>query len=266
MAEKKENKDKNILTSLNHALKIMDLLSVRSNLGVTEISRYTGYDKSSVYKMLYTMQHRGYVIKTDDARYALSSKLSANGSPAASRQSVVDVAAPFIKRLRDKCGETVLLGVLNINGKVIFTYKEEGTQEDSIRTRTAYEIDSYTNAAGKLLLSGLDAPMQDTIINSLTLFPHTPNTVRDKTLLIKELEALKSADFAEQYDENYIGHSDLAAPIRDNTSRCIAAISIACPTDRAKEKRDEFLPLLLESASSISTQMGYAGNQQKEHA
>ena len=63
MSTSEHPKDKNILSSLNHALKIMDLLSVRSNLGVTEISRITGYDKSSVYKMLYTMQHRGYVVK-----------------------------------------------------------------------------------------------------------------------------------------------------------------------------------------------------------
>ena len=58
MADSGSHKDKNILSSLNHALKIMDLLSVRSNLGVTEISRSTGYDKASVYKMLYTMQHQ----------------------------------------------------------------------------------------------------------------------------------------------------------------------------------------------------------------
>ena len=123
MGDSAVHKDKNILSSLNHALKIMDLLSVHSNLGVSEISRITGYDKSSVYKMLYTMQHRGYVVKTDGARYALSSKLAANGGQALARQNVTDVAAPHIRRLRDACGETVLVGMLNINGKVIFTGK-----------------------------------------------------------------------------------------------------------------------------------------------
>ena len=257
MAEKAGSKDKNILSSLNHALKIMDLLSVRSNLGVTEISRITGYDKSSVYKMLYTMQHRGYVIKTDDARYALSSKLSANGSQAIARQNVVDVAAPHIRRLRDKSGETVLLGVLNMNGKVIFTYKEEGTQEDSIRTRTAYEIDSYTNAAGKLLLAHLEKPLQESILNGIRIFPLTPYTVPDQAALLSQLEALRDAGYAEQYDENYYGHADLASLIRDESGRCIASVSIACSTDKLKEKRDEFLPLLLETASRISGGMGY---------
>ena len=250
-------KDKNILSSLNHALKIMDLLSVRSNLGVTEISRITGYDKSSVYKMLYTMQHRGYVVKTDGARYALSSKLSVNGGQAAERQNVVDVAAPYMKELRDRCGETVLLGVLNVNGKLIFTCKEEGLSEDSIRTRTAYEMAAYTNSSGKILLANLDETMLHSILSGIQVTAHTPNTVKDEAALLSQLEALRGANFAEQYDENYYGHSDIAVPIRDEMNRCIAALSIACPTGVLREKRDYFLPLLKETARQISEKIGW---------
>ena len=251
------HKDKNILSSLNHALKILDLLSVRSNLGVSEISRITGYDKASVYKMLYTMQHRGYVVKTADARYAISSKLSANGTQAQTRQNVVDVSVPYVRRLRDVCGQTVLLGVLNINGKVIFTYKEEGLYEDSIRTRTAYEIDAYTNASGKLLLANLDPSMQENIISGIQFYAHTPLTITDASVLSAELEKLGDASFAEQYDENFIGHADIAAPIRDESGRVIAALSIACNTEILKEQRELFLPLLLDSANAISREMGW---------
>ena len=257
MATSELHKDKNILSSLNRALKIMDLLSVRSNMGVTEISRITGYDKSSVYKMLYTMQHRGYVTKTEDARYSLSSKLSANGGQALARQNVVDVAAPYMRALRDECGETVLLGVLNINGKVIFTSKEEGLSAESIRTRTAYEIDSYTNAAGKLLLANLDQPMLKSILSGIQLYPHTPNTVTDEAALIEQLSALREACFAEQYDENYFGHGDIAAPLWDESGRCIASLSIACPTSVLQERHEVFLPLLLNAAEGISAEMGW---------
>ena len=257
MAGEGSHKDKNILSSLNHALKIMDLLSVRSNLGVTEISRITGYDKASVYKMLYTMQHRGYVIKTEDARYSLSSKLAANGGQALARQNVTDVAAPYMRSLRDACGETVLLGVLNINGKVIFTCKEEGLSPDSIRTRTAYEIDAYTNAAGKLLLANLNRQMQKNILSGIQFYSHTPATITDEESLLSELDALKDASFAEQYNENYYGHGDIACPIRDESGRCIAALSIACNTELLKEKKDIYLPLLIEASDAVSTEMGY---------
>ena len=257
MDDNAPRKDKNILSSLNHALKIMDLLSVRSNLGVTEISRITGYDKASVYKMLYTMQHRGYVVKTEDARYSLSSKLAANGVQTQARQNIVDVATPYLRRLRDDCGETVLLGVLNINGKVIFTCKEEGRSPESIRTRTAYEIDAYTNAAGKLLLAHLDRQMLKSILEGIQIYAHTPATVPDEAALLAQLDALRGSAYAEQYDENYYGHSDIAAPVHDETGRCIATVSIAAPTEILKEKREEFLPMLMDTADRISADMGW---------
>ena len=257
MSTTEHPKDKNILSSLNHALKIMDLLSVRSNLGVTEISRITGYDKSSVYKMLYTMQHRGYVVKTDDARYALSSKLSVNGGQTLERQNVVDVAAPYMKRLRDDCGETVLLGILNVNGKLIFTSKEEGTAEDSIRIRTAYELDAYTTASGKILLANLDENMQKSILNGIRISYHTPYTVKDMESLQQQLEAVRGVAYAEQYDENYFGHSDIASPIWDETGRCISALSIACPTAVLIEKKHDFLEMLLKTSKAISKEIGW---------
>ena len=257
MTDSNSHKDKNILSSLNHALKIMDLLSVRSNLGVTEISRITGYDKASVYKMLYTMQHRGYIVKTDGARYSLSSKLAANGVQTVARQNIVDVATPYMRQLRDECGETVLLGVLNINGKVIFTCKEEGRSADSIKTRTAYEIDAYTNAAGKLLLANLDPHMLKSILGSIKIYNHTPATVPDAAALTAQLDVLRDAEYAEQYDENYFGHSDIAAPVQDETGRCVATLSIACPTEVLKEKRGDFIPMLLDTADKISADMGW---------
>ena len=168
-------------------------------------------------------------------------------------------AAPHIRRLRDECGETVLLGVLNINGKVIFTCKEEGLSPDSIRTRTAYEIDSYTNAAGKLLLANLDPQMLKSILSGIRFYAHTPATVSDEDSLLSQLDALRDASYSEQYDENYFGHSDIAAPVRDESGRCIATVSIACPTEVLREKREVFLPLLLNTAGAISADMGWIG-------
>lgn len=257
MPQPTKKKDKNILTSLNHALKVLDLLSVRDQLGVSEISRITGYDKSSVYKMLYTLEHRGYVIKTPEARYGLSGKLSGHGDQASSRQNTTDVAIPYMWRLRNDCDETVYLGVLNTNGRVIFIHKEDGRAPDSVVTRTAYEIDAYTNATGKVLLANLDMVMQESLVSAMHLQPHTERTITSAQKLMEELARLRGASWAEQYDENYVGHSDLASPIYDADGRCIAALSITCATTTLREKKEYFLPLLLQSSENISRKMGW---------
>ena len=189
-----EKKDKNILTSVNHTLKVLDLLCVRTNLGVSEISKITGYDKASVYKMLYTLQHRGYVVKDENARYNISEKL-ATGSKPAERQNLNDVAAPFMRKLRDETHESNFLGVLNTNGKVVLLNKEEGLRPDSIKTRLAYELDAYSTAQGKVLLSHLEEPFQNAVLSIIHPEPLTPYTITNKETLRKQLDEFRNKDY-----------------------------------------------------------------------
>jgi DNA-binding IclR family transcriptional regulator len=254
-----KKRNPNILTSLNRALKVLDLLSVRHDLGVSEVSRILGYDKSSVYKMLYTLEHRGYVIKSANARYQLSKKLSIYNDQETARQNILDVAIPHMRRLRDESGETVYMGVLNTNGRVIFMHKEDGRSPDSIITRTAYELDVYTNAAGKILMANLDPAMQSSLLHIIHLQAHTSRTVTSRQQLQQQFDSLRGAAWAEQYDENYIGHSDVASPLYQGDGRCVAALSIACSTATLKKSIHLFRPMLLRAAAEISRKMGWDG-------
>ena len=252
----KEYKDKNILTSVNHTLKVLDLLCVRTNLGVSEISRITGYDKASVYKMLYTLQHRGYVIKDENAKYNISEKL-ATGSKPAERHNVSDIAVPYLQRLRDLTKETIFLGVLNTNGKVVLLNIENGLCNDSLKSRLAYELDAYSTALGKLLLANLDEAFLDNVLNIIQLYPLTENTITDKEELKKQLLSYKNNQYVIQHDENYMGHSDIASAIYDENNRIVAGLSIGCTTEKLKTNKDEFIKHLLETSQTISSMMGY---------
>ena len=252
-----KKRDKNILTSLNHALKVLNLLSVRGEIGVSEIARLTGYDKSSVYKMLYTMEHRNFVVKTSRAKYQLSPKFVMLDGAEDDNRSVADVATSSMRRLRNECLESVYLGVLNTNGKVIFMCKEDGLQPHSIIAPIGYEIDAYTNATGKILLANMSSAMQESLVSRIQFRQHTARTVVSKEKLQHELDLLRGEMYAEQYDENYPGHSDIAAPIFNGEGYCIAALSIVCPSHIMKNEKSRFLPLLLQYSSGISRKMGY---------
>ena len=254
---KEKPKNKYIMSSLNNALKVLDLLTVRDNIGVAEISRLTGIDKASVYKILYTLKYRDYVSKTENAKYMVGKKLSVYVELAHNRQNIVEVAATHMRSLRNDCGESVYLGVLNTNGRVIFIHAEDGLKPDSIIARIGYEIDAYTNAGGKILLANLEALMQRAIINSLELRGRAANTITSHEELNPILDKLRDAEWAEAYDENFTGHSDLAVPLFDQSRRCIAALSIVCPTHTLRARKKEFLPWLQNTAHNISKEMGY---------
>lgn len=255
MAEKA--KSKYLLESVNNALKVLDILGIQDNIGVSEISRLSGIDKSSVFKILYTLEHRNYIYKTTDAKYRIGAKLADFGDMASGQKNVVDVAAPYMRRLRDTCHETVYLGILNTAGRVIMVHKEDGDSPDRVNTRIGYELDSYSNSMGLLLLSYLEPAMQSSLVDAVRFRPHTSKTISSKQDLLDRLKVLKGQTWAVDYDENYLGHSTLAAPIFDGTNRCIASVSIVCPTATLRSNVDEFRPHLLKATEQISRKMGF---------
>jgi DNA-binding IclR family transcriptional regulator len=72
--------DKYLLSSLSNTLDILDLLSKHEELGVSEISRELNMGKASTFRMLYTLDKKGFVFKAPDAKYRLSIKFAIYGS------------------------------------------------------------------------------------------------------------------------------------------------------------------------------------------
>ena len=62
-------KDRYLLSSLNNALCLLDLLSHASSLSLAELTHLSGMDKASVFRSLYTLEKNGYVQKLPEARY-----------------------------------------------------------------------------------------------------------------------------------------------------------------------------------------------------
>lgn len=252
-----DKNDKYLLSSVNNALKILDILSVKDDIGLAEIARISNLDKTSVFKMLYTLEHRDYVYKTADAKYRLGVKFANFGNIVANRTNLADSALPYMKRLEGLCNETVCLGVLNTNGKVIVTNLVEGTKDDHVVSRIGYEMDAYNNANGKLLLANLDESMLKSMLNFIHFQPRTPFTQTSKDILELELKNIRSQPYVEQYEQFMLNQADIAAPIRDSTGKIIAAISIVCLSENLIRNHDQYISLLCRTAEEISNKLGY---------
>ncbi|MEK7377609.1 MAG: helix-turn-helix domain-containing protein, partial [Candidatus Binatota bacterium] len=91
--------NKNFLSSLDHALVILETMS-RGPLpvGLSEISRQTGFPKTTVHRILLTLVRRGFLRKeSDTGRYQLTLKFFEVGSTAVSQLGIKDVAKPYLE-------------------------------------------------------------------------------------------------------------------------------------------------------------------------
>lgn len=249
---------KYILSSLNNALKVLDLLSIKDNLGVAEISKILNIDKTTIFKILYTLHAKDFVFKTTEKKYKLGVKFFNYGNLVSERQSVIEIAKPFMKKLSAQTGQSVFMGILNFNNLVIVLHKEEGDSPNSIKTRIGYELAPHCVAMGKVLLAYLNETQLLSILNEYEFRNYCPNTITTQTTLLTELEKVRKQGYAQDHNERYIGHSASAAPVFNNKGTCIASVSIVYSSELFDQHNDEYNQETLWAGKEISRNLGLA--------
>ena len=252
-----EKKDVYLLSSLNNSLKIIELLMVRDNIRLNDIAKLLGLNQTSVFKMLYTLERRGFVIKDNHSHYRLGNKLMAYRQLSAHWQKLADLATPSILRLWAGFQKTVLLAVMGTDDRILIIGTKTERGQDSIIARIGAGMENHTTAMGKILLAYLEPEIREAVVSRSSLTMRTEHTITDRSAFLDCLARYREQEWAVSYEENHIDHCDIAAPIFDYSGTCVAAIGIV--TDR--KSMDEFFPAfrseLLRAAFHISELLGY---------
>jgi DNA-binding IclR family transcriptional regulator len=111
---------------------------------------------------------------------------------------------------------------------------------------------------GKLLLLNYSNGELDALINEKGLPRFTKNTLSTREDLMAEIAVTRRRDYAVDDEECEMGARCIAVPLRDYTSRIVAAISVTGPTFRMDSKLQENkLSTLMEAGALLSRRLGY---------
>lgn len=69
------------------------------NLGLAELASYMNLGKSTVFRLLYTLQRKGYVSKDRNSKYHLSFKFARIGTIVTKRSNLMSLIHPFLMEL-----------------------------------------------------------------------------------------------------------------------------------------------------------------------
>lgn len=251
------SKDNYILSSVSNSLKILDLLSIKDDLSIGEICKELGFGRSSVFRMLYTLEKNQFVLKNDEGKYSLGFKFASYGVGVVKKQDIVVISKPFMRKLRDQFNETVQLGILTQSGKVVFAAKETSTLNIQMNADIWREKEAYSMASGKIMLSQLSDEDMMYYLNEYDYVQLTANTVKDKTQLLEQLRLIKEMGYATDMEESEIGLVCFAAPIFNCSGSCTASLSISGLSTRMYPMQRELINAVIKTARDISRCLGY---------
>lgn len=254
----KKKKPDQLVQSIDRAIDIIEkLVDAEKSLGVTEISNSLGLHKSTVYRLLATLDYRGYVEQDTNNRYKIGIKLFEIGAVALNTLDIRERIKPYLKQLREETRETIHLGILD-NYEVVYIDKEESSETIRMYSRIGRRIDAHCTSLGKVLMAYSPPELVDDIINRRKLEQYTVNTIIDINELKKHIQLVRECGYAIDNEEQDIGIRCIGGPIFNYNGDIIAAFSIAGPSTRMTKKRvEELSELVLEYARKISAAFGY---------
>ena len=249
------------VNSVARALDILDCLAAhRREVGVTEISHELQVHKSTVSRMLATMESKGYVSSNGTSgKYYLGMRLVELASYRLEQIDLRSQARPFLEELVQATGETAHLAVFS-QGKVVYVDKVDTPQTLMMRSKIGYRVFAHCTALGKAILAALPDEIVERVINEKGLPRFTPNTIVDPLALKEHLRRVRVQGYAIDDEEHEEGIRCAAAAVLDHAGRVVGALSVSGPTLRISRQDVETIGnLVRDSARRLSVSLGYHG-------
>lgn len=245
-----------LVQSVDRALAVMEILGRDGPTGVSELARRLGIHKSTVSRLLATLERRGVVEQqADGQRYALGVALVRLARSVREDLDVVALARPGSEELSRVLGETVNISVLE-NAEVVNV--EEVNRSDSVLgvSWLGRHTSLHNTSNGKVFLAYMDPAQADRVL-ARGLAATTGSTIIDPQVLREQLVQIRAHGYGWQFEELEPGLSAVAAPIRDSSGAVVATISVAGPAFRMSAERvPELGRLTAETAAGVSRKLG----------
>jgi DNA-binding IclR family transcriptional regulator len=245
--------------SVGRALRLLLLLGEHSQpLSVTEMARESNVHKSTVSRLLATLEQSEFVSQDSKSElFRLGPALFRLSDAVASEIALVPLARPALERLAEKTGETVNLAVLR--GREVFHLDQVECQRFIAATDWAGRTAPvHATSTGKVLLAFAPESVREAALSG-KLVRLTERTRVDPDVLRSDLAEVRRLGHAVVVGELEEGLTAISAPVFDATGACRAAVSVSGPSFRIKRARvRDVAAETVRAARLVSEQLGAA--------
>jgi DNA-binding IclR family transcriptional regulator len=229
----------------------------RDELGLAELSRRTGLNKTTAYRLLTALESEGLVEHgPNGSGYRLGPELLALGSRALGADDLRSASRPELQALARQTKETASLEVL-IERDVLILDESMGSYVVGTMPSVGTRWPAHATSTGKVLLAHLPEDELDALLSG-PLVACTARTITDPRVLRRELARVRERGYAVSSEELEPGFVGVSAPVRGADGRVVAALCLGGPKTRLTPERvSRVARLLPRAAGRIAARLGY---------
>ena len=246
-------------SSLRRGLRALDVLAHAGGpddpgLGVVDVARRLGVDKSQASRTLRTLAEHGLVERDPATRaYRVGPRVFGYAALVAQRR-LLRAAPPVLAELVAGLGERAHLSVLD-GASVLTLLSESPPHAVQAAGWAGRTVPAYCTAAGRALLADHDAAAQAALLAGTRLDRLAPHTVTSLGDLARRVADAAARGWASADEEMEPGLAAVAAPVRRFDDRIVAAVNVSGPSFRFAPRLDEAGPVVAAAAARLSRQL-----------
>jgi DNA-binding IclR family transcriptional regulator len=247
--------------TVEKALEIIELLTGNQyidGVSISELSKELDLGKSTVHRIIETMEAKGYIHQDNDTKkYHLSWKLFELGNSIPRRRNLFTMDTTLLQALCDKFQETVNMGV-RVDDSVVTIHKINPTSSLIANLQIGTREALHATAMGKALMSQMT---REEIVKLLGTGPYeqfTSKTIKDVDQLTENINIIRGRGYSLDDEEYSAGLTCISVPLKNYRNEIVAAISISGATIRMTEdKLNEIQKELKHVAERLSAYLGW---------
>lgn len=239
------------------ALSLLEYFSeLEPELGLSELARRSGIDKSAVHRMLGAMAESGLVEQQSDTKlYRIGAGVL---RLARVRETAFPISAfvqPVLVALSEETGETAHASLISgaSLGNIGTVESKRGNRVSLIAGEV---LPFHSTASGfSVMAFGDDALMKKALSRQREV--KTAFTLTEADDIRAKVETVRANGYSESDQTNEEDVHGLAAPVFDRTGLACGAVSVATPSHRVTEEgRQKTIGAVLKAARKITEGLG----------
>jgi DNA-binding IclR family transcriptional regulator len=255
----RREKSNYIIQSVSHCLDVLEQFSGEAEeLGVTELSKRLKLHKNNVFRLLATLESRGYIEQNRSTEnYRLGIRCLQLGQSYVQHMGLLRQAQPIMAELVRQVRETAYLAVLRRKA-VVPVEVLEADRPVRIVSQLGEALPLHCTAAGKAYLAFESEDDLKTLLpDGLAKF--TERTIVDRQALAQQLRTVAANGYAVDAGEHLEDIRAVAAPVRDYARTVVGVLTVAAPASRLTMERieKEVGPLVVKAGRELSSRLGF---------
>jgi len=237
--------------AVERALDILLCFLDRKDLTLTEISKMVSLNKSTVYRLLSSLEKKGFLLRNHETeKYSLGFRIWELSANLKREEDPSVLLLPEMIRLRDLVGETISLYIRDGLERVRIQAVES---TESIRrvAPVGVRLPLTVGASSKILVAFGEPSVLHDVLN----LSNWPEGI-DKNFYTQQIADIKEKGYATSIEERERGTAAVSVPLFSKNKKLLMALSVSGPSNRLTiEKMEENLPAIREAAQRMETML-----------